>query len=555
MNNDIFSEPRLHDLGSSSLIMKAIHRPSGQTVAIKKYRKAHQNEYVKREIEIHRSIEHPFIIHFFGSIQNEMETLIFMNFIDSSSTLYDKLKKDGPIVEYEAQKLFSQLICALLFLHNDCKVVHRDLKLENIVVSENSLIQVIDFGLSRHLDKSEMMDVQCGSLPYSAPEILRGDPYTNKVDIWSAGVILFSLFTGEFPFSIGSEAKKCSKQNLHNSNNYSNNCSDFLCDESPNTSLINFSSSNNSGLPNVNNPTGYRERGYLINTFRNFESLHKCGEETDSCEDQQRCSCHNCLQYRKFKDDRNYFRNFGTLSSYDDYHHVSGYRYPENHHQKYILLENIMNTEPEYPMHISQEAVDLLKRMLDRNPETRISASEIARHPWFIKCGCSPFLIEEKLKSMNLIHYDLHIPIDASVLETCCKNGLSSETLISSLNSNIDTYDTIYYRILKYQKTQQILITFDVDAVMNEDIMNYDPSFESSNLDHPQNRKDSRKLVKKRFFISKSNTCDLGSSFSMDQINNLASESHDSIRSLDENILNQAENIDSKNMYLLKHSA
>lgn len=80
-------------------------------------------------------------------------------------------------------------------------IVHRDLKIENIMISDSSEIKIIDFGLSNLYDSRKQLHTFCGSLYFAAPELLKANPYTGpEVDVWSFGVVLFVLVCGKVPF-------------------------------------------------------------------------------------------------------------------------------------------------------------------------------------------------------------------------------------------------------------------------------------------------------------------------------------------------------------------
>ena len=136
----------------------------------------------------------------------------------SGGSLLDRLlqkfeEKDEPFSEEEAAHIFKQIITALSYCHNQ-GICHRDLKLENVLFltnQENSPIKVIDFGLSAYKKKKLVqivtgknfgtinMELSVGSPHYVSPEVLKGN-YNQKCDIWSSGVILYTMLSGCFPF-------------------------------------------------------------------------------------------------------------------------------------------------------------------------------------------------------------------------------------------------------------------------------------------------------------------------------------------------------------------
>jgi serine/threonine protein kinase len=115
--------------------------------------------------------------------------------------LYNYLLKNGSLPVEKVQKIFTQLVGAVAYVHN-CSCVHRDLKLENILLDKNENVKLVDFGFTREYEgKASYLQTFCGTVCYSAPEMLKGEKYAGeKVDVWSLGVILYALLTGELPF-------------------------------------------------------------------------------------------------------------------------------------------------------------------------------------------------------------------------------------------------------------------------------------------------------------------------------------------------------------------
>ena len=115
--------------------------------------------------------------------------------------LYNYLLRHGAIPVDKVQRIFTQLVGAVSYVHN-MSCVHRDLKLENILLDKNENVKLVDFGFTREYEgKMSYLQTFCGTVCYSAPEMLRGEKYAaEKVDVWSLGIILFALLTGELPF-------------------------------------------------------------------------------------------------------------------------------------------------------------------------------------------------------------------------------------------------------------------------------------------------------------------------------------------------------------------
>lgn len=122
----------------------------------------------------------------------------------SFGTLFDHCKKNGPLEEVIAKYFFYQLVSILEYLHNDLGLVHRDLKLENILLTSDFSVKLTDFGFSkkvRGIFGSTLLKSQRGTVAYMAPEVKYSNGYNGqKCDIFSLGVILFVMVVGIFPF-------------------------------------------------------------------------------------------------------------------------------------------------------------------------------------------------------------------------------------------------------------------------------------------------------------------------------------------------------------------
>lgn len=121
--------------------------------------------------------------------------------ISTGDELYNYLLKHGALPVAKTQRIFAQLVGAVAHIHN-LSCVHRDLKLENILLDKNENVKLCDFGFTREYEgKSNYLQTFCGTICYSAPEMLKGEKYAGeKVDVWSLGVILYALLCGELPF-------------------------------------------------------------------------------------------------------------------------------------------------------------------------------------------------------------------------------------------------------------------------------------------------------------------------------------------------------------------
>lgn len=226
--------------GSFSTIASAIHKETNREVAIKIFEKAGKHtarEYqnAQRESLLMTSFDHPFIIETFEVIESNKFFYIVMEIV-KGGTLLDFIRsrsarlasdcKSGknksssfqltPEYEQTVNQIFIQMISAIKYLH-DKKIVHRDLKLENFLLLESQIVKLIDFGFAKQMNYFSVIDnvdemqsghqTFCGSVSYAAPELFLRKQYTEKVDIWSLGVILYTMVCCKYPFCNESVSK------------------------------------------------------------------------------------------------------------------------------------------------------------------------------------------------------------------------------------------------------------------------------------------------------------------------------------------------------------
>ncbi|XP_072281067.1 NUAK family SNF1-like kinase 2 [Pyxicephalus adspersus] len=162
--------------------------------------------HIRRETEIMSSLCHPHIISINEVFENSSKIVIVMEYA-SQGDLYDYISERQRLSDQEARRFFRQIVSAVQFCHAN-GIVHRDLKLENILLDENKNVKIADFGLSNIYHSDSFLQTYCGSPLYASPEIVNGRPYIGpEVDSWSLGVLLYILVHGCMPFD-GQDYKK-----------------------------------------------------------------------------------------------------------------------------------------------------------------------------------------------------------------------------------------------------------------------------------------------------------------------------------------------------------
>ena len=179
----------------------------GEKFAVKTVWKADvdQNECFKREIDITLELNNENVIHC-EEIYEDNSAIHFVLELISGGDLFDHIihSSNRKLSENEAMDLLQQMLSALHYLHDEINIVHRDIKPENFLMynkNGKNYLKLIDFGFAEYCKPNEFMKEQLGTPQYAAPEIFEEKPYTNKVDIWSTGVVLYNMINGMQPFS------------------------------------------------------------------------------------------------------------------------------------------------------------------------------------------------------------------------------------------------------------------------------------------------------------------------------------------------------------------
>ncbi|XP_075857854.1 serine/threonine-protein kinase MARK2 isoform X13 [Microcebus murinus] len=189
--------------GNFAKVKLARHILTGKEVAVKIIDKTQLNssslQKLFREVRIMKVLNHPNIVKLFEVIETEKTLYLVMEYA-SGGEVFDYLVAHGRMKEKEARAKFRQIVSAVQYCHQKF-IVHRDLKAENLLLDADMNIKIADFGFSNEFTFGNKLDTFCGSPPYAAPELFQGKKYDGpEVDVWSLGVILYTLVSGSLPF-------------------------------------------------------------------------------------------------------------------------------------------------------------------------------------------------------------------------------------------------------------------------------------------------------------------------------------------------------------------
>ncbi|XP_011635254.1 serine/threonine-protein kinase SIK3-like isoform X1 [Pogonomyrmex barbatus] len=189
--------------GNFAVVKMATHVVTKSKVAIKIIDKTKLNEEnlakIFREVHIMKRLRHPHIIRLYQVMETEKMIYLVTEYAPGGE-IFDHLVRNGRMPEPEARRIFRQIVLAVHYLHQQ-RVVHRDLKAENLLLDADNNIKLADFGFSNEYTPGVPLSTWCGSPPYAAPEIFEGKHYDGpRADVWSLGVVLYVLVCGALPF-------------------------------------------------------------------------------------------------------------------------------------------------------------------------------------------------------------------------------------------------------------------------------------------------------------------------------------------------------------------
>lgn len=191
--------------GAFSVVKRAVHKKTREEYAVKivlKKKAAEKKDMIETEVAIFKQVDHKNVIRLHELFESK-ERLFLVTELVTGGELFDQILEKGSYTENEARKIARDMLRGISYLHS-LGIVHRDLKPENLLFSDKTpkaTLKVTDFGLSKIMvNQSTLLQTQCGTPAYVAPEVLVGDGYGPEVDLWACGVIIFIILSGTTPF-------------------------------------------------------------------------------------------------------------------------------------------------------------------------------------------------------------------------------------------------------------------------------------------------------------------------------------------------------------------
>ncbi|MEJ1269622.1 ribosomal protein S6 kinase polypeptide 4 [Cricetulus griseus] len=197
--------------GSFSICRKCVHKKSNQAFAVKIISKRMEANTQKEITALKLCEGHPNIVKLHEVFHDQLHTFLVMELLNGGE-LFERIKKKKHFSETEASYIMRKLVSAVSHMH-DVGVVHRDLKPENLLFTDendNLEIKVIDFGFARlKPPDNQPLKTPCFTLHYAAPELLTHNGYDESCDLWSLGVILYTMLSGQVPFQSHDRSLTC----------------------------------------------------------------------------------------------------------------------------------------------------------------------------------------------------------------------------------------------------------------------------------------------------------------------------------------------------------
>ena len=195
LNNNYYYYTEAIGFGSFSTIFKGADYNNNEVIAIKKINKIIDKRHFDNEIRLMKSLNHNNILKLHDVIHKSKKEIYFVLEYCSGGDLSYYIESG---ITSSDTKYFYEILEALEYLFNN-DILHRDIKPQNILISNNS-IKISDFGFAKSFEKNELITTFCGSPLYMAPEIILNREYTYLSDVWSLGVVLYELLVKEHPY-------------------------------------------------------------------------------------------------------------------------------------------------------------------------------------------------------------------------------------------------------------------------------------------------------------------------------------------------------------------
>ncbi|GIL50268.1 hypothetical protein Vafri_6477 [Volvox africanus] len=174
----------------------------GQEVAVKILKDVTNNstQYQEflQEVSIMRKVRHKNVVQFYGACTREPNLCIVFEYM-SGGSVYDYIRREGPLKLTALLKLATDVARGMDYLHQR-KIIHRDLKAANLLMDENAIVKIADFGVARVISTSGEMTAETGTYRWMAPEVIEHKPYDEKADVFSFGIVLWELLTCKVPY-------------------------------------------------------------------------------------------------------------------------------------------------------------------------------------------------------------------------------------------------------------------------------------------------------------------------------------------------------------------
>ncbi|CAD8075878.1 unnamed protein product [Paramecium sonneborni] len=185
-------------------------------IVIKKCLSVQDIENLRNEMKIQQSQTHPNILAMIDTFEDDQFLYMMLEYC-SGGCLFQNLQLNGPYREEKAFYYFQQILSAIQHLHRN-NILHRDIKLSNILITDKDQVKLADFTWAKYMINGEVSPQLCGTLEYMPPEVTQNRTQSEKLDIWSLGIVLYELLHNKFPQS----------DNLFMRNDISSECQDLI---------------------------------------------------------------------------------------------------------------------------------------------------------------------------------------------------------------------------------------------------------------------------------------------------------------------------------------